>query len=209
MQYKPTFIVIFFLLILQSHICFSSEHGQQGYWQRFKNYVAESPIGQWLTMRGKDDAVAHIKDIINKELLKKSRTNKEKLELLTHRDYFIAQFKKAGKTDKELQAQKILIDKAFAQLIDQVETDEFFLDLNESQAKFDESIANLPPEDRAAFERAVKKEEEKIKNMSSEEVDEYFSKMLDNTAIDRAITEAEKTIEDMSPAEILESIGSN
>jgi len=62
------------------------------------------------------DAIAQIKELINKKLLNKCRTNQEKRELLANRDFFIEEFKKAGKTDKELESQKKLIDQAFDEL---------------------------------------------------------------------------------------------
>jgi hypothetical protein len=108
-------------------------------------------------------AVAQIKEIINSRLLKKCHTNKEKLELLAHRDYFTAKFKTVAKTDKEFQSQKALSDKVFAQLVDQVETEEAI-------RLWNEQIAKLSPEDRAKYDRAVEAGLEKIKGMSLEEL---------------------------------------
>lgn len=190
MKNKLILIVAIIYSICLSAIAFASEITTPSYWQRIKNYIAESRIGQWYTAvdstgrkrlqsvassgwtglkRGaligtmvggayglsrsnasqedyivslitmglgalaynvineafnaynkgylsEDIVVAQIKKIINDKLIAKCRTNEEKRALLDNRDYFIAKFKKAGKTAKELEAQKKLIDQAFDEL---------------------------------------------------------------------------------------------
>src|SRR5260370_39392146 len=47
MKRKSILIVIGFCLVLQPYVSFGSEVPALGYWQRFKNYVAESCVGWW------------------------------------------------------------------------------------------------------------------------------------------------------------------
>lgn len=187
-------IVIMLCAALMPVVSYSSEGAAPSYWQRVKNYVAESRIGQWylnadpvgrkrlqsvaasswtwgkrgaligvtaggayglsrsnatqedymlslMTMGlgalaynvineafnaynkgflSQAQVVAEIKGIINSRLLTQCSTNEEKLELLANRDYFIEEFKKAGKTDKELETQKKLIDQVFSELTEEI-----------------------------------------------------------------------------------------
>src|SRR5579872_320356 len=57
MKNKLIFIVIILGAIALPHTSYSAQAAQPGYWQRLKNYVAQSSVGQWWADFGKSDVV--------------------------------------------------------------------------------------------------------------------------------------------------------